>query len=129
MLQIRDITKSYEGKPLLRGVSFDVASGETVCLLGASGSGKSTLLRIIAGLEQAEGGQVLWDGADLDGVPVHLRQFRPDVPGLRPLSTPHRGRKCRFWLEDAAPEQRENRSPGARPPWSRLIWPGSGSDG
>jgi len=75
MLEIRDITKSYEGKPLLRGVSFDVAGGETVCLLGASGSGKSTLLRIIAGLELPEGGQVLWDGADLKDVPVHLRQF------------------------------------------------------
>ena len=75
MLEIRDITKSYEGKPLLRGVSFDVAGGETVCLLGASGSGKSTLLRIIAGLELPEGGQVLWDGADLKDVPVHLRHF------------------------------------------------------
>jgi spermidine/putrescine transport system ATP-binding protein len=75
MLQIRHITKSYEGKPLLRGVSFDVAGGETVCLLGASGSGKSTLLRIITGLEDAEVGQVLWDGADLKDVPVHLRQF------------------------------------------------------
>jgi ABC-type Fe3+/spermidine/putrescine transport system ATPase subunit len=75
MLVIRDITKSYEGKPLLRGVSFDVSAGETVCLLGASGSGKSTLLRIIAGLEPAEGGQVLWDGTDLVDTPTHLRQF------------------------------------------------------
>ncbi len=75
MLIIENIHKLYEGKPLLRGVSFQVGQGETVCLLGASGSGKSTLLRIIAGLEEAESGRVLWAGADLSGVPVHRRNF------------------------------------------------------
>lgn len=75
MLEVRDIWKHYEGKPLLCGISLRVAAGETVCLLGASGSGKSTLLRIIAGLEQPEAGQVLWHGRDLRGVPVHKRQF------------------------------------------------------
>ena len=54
MLEVRAIEKSYEGKPLLRGVSFSVGTGETICLLGPSGSGKSTLLRIISGLEEAE---------------------------------------------------------------------------
>ncbi len=75
MLQVESIYKQYEGKPLLNGVSFEVAAGETICLLGASGSGKSTLLRIIAGLEEAERGRVLWQGSDLSGVPVHARQF------------------------------------------------------
>ncbi len=75
MLTVDSIKKTYEGQPLLRGVSFTVGEGETLCLLGPSGSGKSTLLRIIAGLEQAEGGRVLWQGQDLSGVPVHLRQF------------------------------------------------------
>jgi ABC-type Fe3+/spermidine/putrescine transport system ATPase subunit len=75
MLEVRDIWKKYEGQPLLCGVSFAVAGGETVCLLGASGSGKSTLLRIIAGLETPEAGQVLWQGRGLAGVPVHQRNF------------------------------------------------------
>lgn len=75
MLDVRDIFKNYERQPLLQGVSFTVSAGETVCLLGASGSGKSTLLRIIAGLEQADGGQVLWNGEDLSTVPVHRRHF------------------------------------------------------
>jgi spermidine/putrescine transport system ATP-binding protein len=75
MLEINAIYKEYEGQPLLRGVSFSVAAGETVCLLGASGSGKSTLLRIIAGLEPMDAGQVYWDGRDLAGMPVHRRNF------------------------------------------------------
>jgi spermidine/putrescine transport system ATP-binding protein len=75
MLEVRSIWKKYEGKPLLCGASFEVAAGETVCLLGASGSGKSTLLRIISGLETPEAGQVWWDGHDLRGLPVHQRHF------------------------------------------------------
>ena len=75
MLELIDIHKSYEGQPLLRGISFTVAAGETVCLLGPSGSGKSTLLRMIAGLESLEQGQVRWDGEDLASVPVHRRGF------------------------------------------------------
>jgi spermidine/putrescine transport system ATP-binding protein len=75
MLELLDIHKTYEGKPLLTGVSFTVEAGETVCLLGASGSGKSTLLRIIAGLEKPEGGQVKWRGKSLASVPAHQRNF------------------------------------------------------
>jgi ABC-type Fe3+/spermidine/putrescine transport system ATPase subunit len=75
MLTVHNIEKTYEGKPLLRKVSFDVARDETICLLGPSGSGKSTLLRIIAGLEDAEAGQILWAGQDLARVPAHERGF------------------------------------------------------
>ena len=75
MLTLKNIHKSYEGKPLLKGISFDVAHGETLCLLGPSGSGKSTLLRIVSGLENAEAGDVLWDGKSLAGIPSHQRNF------------------------------------------------------
>ena len=75
MLTLTSLTKSYENKPLLKGVSFSVSPGEIVCLLGASGSGKSTILRIIAGLEEAESGDVAWDGESLKGMPTHRRRF------------------------------------------------------
>jgi ABC-type Fe3+/spermidine/putrescine transport system ATPase subunit len=75
VLEIRDISKTYAGKPLLKKISFAVGAGEIVCLLGKSGSGKSTLLRIIAGLEVSEAGQILWDGIDLTSTPAHLRDF------------------------------------------------------
>ena len=75
MLELIDIRKSYEGKPLLEGVTLRVDRGETVCLLGPSGGGKSTLLRIAAGLEQPESGRVLWDGVDITQTPAHRRGF------------------------------------------------------
>ncbi len=75
MLEIRDLFKSYENKPLLRGISFSVSQGETICLLGASGSGKSTLLRMIAGLEFPESGQILFNKIDLAQTPPHARDF------------------------------------------------------
>ncbi len=75
MLEIRDIYKNYEGKPLLEGISFTVQAGETVCLLGESGSGKSTLLRVIAGLETAESGSIWWNGDEISSVPAHKRGF------------------------------------------------------
>lgn len=75
MLEVRNIFKSYEGKPILKDISFDVGVGETVCLLGASGSGKSTLLRIIAGLEVPDSGTIFFKQQDLKNTPPHLRDF------------------------------------------------------
>lgn len=75
LLTIRGIFKQFEGKDLLRGIDLTIHQGEIVCLLGPSGSGKSTLLRIIAGLEKAERGVVLWQGKSIETIPVHLRNF------------------------------------------------------
>ncbi len=74
MLEIKNIHKTYEGKPLLQGVSFTVQAGETVCLLGLPAAEKAPL-RIITGLEEADSGEVFWEGKTLQGVPVHLRRF------------------------------------------------------
>ena len=75
MLELRNVVKSYEGKPLLTDISFTVSQGETVCLLGASGSGKSTILRMIAGLDFPERGAILLNNLDLAQTPPHLRDF------------------------------------------------------
>ena len=75
MLELRHIHKTYEGKPLLTDISFQLDTGETICLLGASGSGKSTLLRMIAGLEDSNSGSILFNGIDLASTPPHLRDF------------------------------------------------------
>ena len=76
MLQIEQIGKSFEeGRPILSGINLAVERGEIICLLGPSGCGKTTLLRIVAGLEQADNGHVLYDGTDLAQIPVHRRNF------------------------------------------------------
>jgi len=74
-LSIRAVKKDYEGIPLLGGIDFDLHEKETLCLLGPSGSGKSTLLRIIAGLESADAGSILWRGKDISNLPVEKRNF------------------------------------------------------
>ena len=63
-IEVRNLTKSFGTFAALRDVSFTVRTGELVALLGPSGSGKTTLLRIIAGLEAADAGTVLFDGDD-----------------------------------------------------------------
>lgn len=74
-LEVVSVSKSFGGPPVLHDVSFQAAGGEVVCLLGPSGCGKTTLLRIIAGLEPADRGQVLYDGSPVDRLPVHKRGF------------------------------------------------------
>jgi putative ABC transport system ATP-binding protein len=69
VMDVRDITKSLplgrERIEILKGISFQIISGEFVSIMGPSGSGKSTLLGIIAGLDNPTSGQVLIDGIDI----------------------------------------------------------------
>ncbi len=63
-IEIRNISKRFNGFQALGNVDLTVPSGELVALLGPSGSGKTTLLRIIAGLEFADEGSILFDGQE-----------------------------------------------------------------
>ena len=64
-IKAQNITKKFGQFNALRKVNLEIPSGELVALLGPSGSGKTTLLRIIAGLEFADSGNVLFDGEDI----------------------------------------------------------------
>lgn len=65
MLRVKNLLKRIDHSVLLDHVAFEVKDGEVVCLYGSNGSGKSTTMRIIAGLEKADGGEIIFKNKDL----------------------------------------------------------------
>ena len=66
MLEVRNISKAFDGTPVLRDVSLSVEKGDVIAILGPSGSGKTTLLRCLNFLERADGGKLIFDGETFD---------------------------------------------------------------
>ena len=62
LLEIKNITKSFDNNTILKNVSLNVKKGEVIVILGPSGCGKSTFLRCINGLEKIQQGEILLDG-------------------------------------------------------------------
>lgn len=77
MIQVSEIRKAFGEHEVLRGVTFSIAKGEVVCLIGPSGSGKSTALRCINGLEKPDQGAITVDGIVLSD--ATLREVRSKV--------------------------------------------------
>jgi putrescine transport system ATP-binding protein len=73
MVQIRSLSKDFNGVVAVDQVSLDIQRGELFAILGSSGCGKTTLLRMLAGFEQPSGGQVLIDGVDMTQAPPYER--------------------------------------------------------
>jgi branched-chain amino acid transport system ATP-binding protein len=73
LLRVEELDCRYGLLQAVRGVSFEVAQGETVALIGANGAGKSTLLRAIAGAHKPHSGRVVFDGADVTSMRAHRR--------------------------------------------------------
>ncbi|MEW5163001.1 ATP-binding cassette domain-containing protein, partial [Klebsiella aerogenes] len=73
LLEIRNLTKSFDGQHAVDDVNLTIYKGEIFALLGASGCGKSTLLRMLAGFELPTAGQIVLDGVDLARVPPYQR--------------------------------------------------------
>lgn len=73
LLEIRNVTKSFDGVAAVDDVSLTINKGEIFALLGASGCGKSTLLRMLAGFERPTKGSIILDGQDMANIPPYKR--------------------------------------------------------
>ena len=65
MIEIRNITKSYDSLQVLKGIDLDIVPGEVVSIVGPSGAGKTTLLQIIGSLDRPDAGSVKYDNTDI----------------------------------------------------------------
>ncbi len=72
-VRLEDLSRRYAGVTALNGLNLTIAPGELVALLGPSGCGKTTALRLVAGLEEADGGRVVFGGKDVTGLPANKR--------------------------------------------------------
>ena len=85
MTEIKNIQKKYGKKTVLRDISFSVREGNCVGILGGNGCGKSTLLSILAGVQKADNGSFLWEGADLFADEKKRSEILGYVPQGNPL--------------------------------------------
>jgi len=86
-LRTRDLTKSYSGRTVVRGVNLEIASGEVIGLLGPNGAGKTTTFSMVVGLTPPDSGRVLLDGADVTDDPMYIRArkgigYLPQEPSI-----------------------------------------------
>lgn len=84
MIELNQITKKYKKKLILKDITLSVQEGSCVGILGSNGSGKSTLLSTLAGVQKADSGSFLWEGADL----FSDESFRAKVLGYVPQGNP-----------------------------------------
>ena len=86
-LRTHELTKSYSGRTVVRGVSIEVASGEIVGLLGPNGAGKTTTFYMTVGLTAPDAGRVVLDGEDVTDAPMYVRArkgigYLPQEPSI-----------------------------------------------
>lgn len=74
IIDLQNISVSFDGQTILNNINLQIHDGEFVTLLGPSGCGKTTTLRIIAGFQQPDKGNVIFEGKNIDGVPAYKRQ-------------------------------------------------------
>jgi branched-chain amino acid transport system ATP-binding protein len=73
LLEVRDLHVHYGRIEAIKGISFEVAEGEIVTLIGANGAGKTTTLKTVSGVRPVTSGSVTFDGVDITAMPPHRR--------------------------------------------------------
>ena len=73
IFEVKDVSKSYDGRPILKKLSLKVYPGECVGVLGPNGCGKTTLFSMCIGEENVENGKIFLNGKSIETIPIHLR--------------------------------------------------------
>ena len=79
MLKVKSLYKSFGDIEVLKGISTEINQGEVVCIIGPSGSGKSTFLRCLNRLEEANKGEIIFDGQSIYGRDVNINRIREEM--------------------------------------------------
>ncbi|MBQ3889798.1 MAG: amino acid ABC transporter ATP-binding protein, partial [Lachnospiraceae bacterium] len=79
MFEITNLSKSFEGTDVLKGISTTVKKGEVLAIIGPSGSGKSTFLRCLNLLEEPTGGEILFEGSKLNDPKSDINALRERI--------------------------------------------------
>ena len=74
IIDLKNVSVSFDGEQILKNINLYIRDGEFITFLGPSGCGKTTTLRIIAGFLEPDGGDVIFDGKRINGVPPHKRE-------------------------------------------------------
>src|SRR6059058_2332219 len=113
-LRTHNLTKSYGGRTVVRGVNVEVASGEIVGLLGPNGAGKTTTFYMTVGLAAPDSGRVILDGHDITDDPMYVRArkglgYLPQEPSIFRGLTVEQNILAILETMDLDPAERRNR--------------------
>ena len=90
IIELKHITKSFDGEPVLKSIDLDIYDNEFITLLGPSGCGKTTLLRLIGGFETPDEGDVLFLGQKINDVPPLQAEREHRLSEVCPVPPPER---------------------------------------
>ena len=83
LIEVKDLSKSFGEKKILKNISVDIREGDVVCVIGPSGSGKSTFLRCLNRLEEPTDGHIFFEGVDICDKNTNIENIKARMSKLK----------------------------------------------